>query len=147
MRSVRVVLFLVAALVIASPVLANPVPPWVANMTKGMTLNDDEKAALEKVKKDFSPKAPAINGKLGDAAKKLSAAANAWGSGAKLNVVEDAMAQVTETTNEAVKLEKDVHDAVMAALTDANKEILKKQDESKKGAKKEDKKEDKKDGK
>ena len=81
MRSVRVILFLVAALVIASPVLANPVPPWVNNMTKGLTLTDEQKAKLEDVKKEFSPKAPAINGQLGNAAKKLNAAAGAWGWG------------------------------------------------------------------
>ncbi len=132
MKSLRVVLLLVAGLLIVGPVLANPVPPWVAKMTKGLTLTPEQKAKLEAVKKEFGPKAPPINAKLGAAAKKLSAAANTWPTGTKLKVLEEAITQVDEATKAAVALEKDVHDAVMAVLTAEQREQLQRMEGSKK---------------
>ena len=81
MRSLRVVLFLVGVLLIASPVLANPVPPWITNMTKGMNLTGAQKTELETVKKELAPKAPPIHRMLSESLKQLEAARNAWASG------------------------------------------------------------------
>ncbi|HZE16430.1 MAG TPA: Spy/CpxP family protein refolding chaperone, partial [Mycobacterium sp.] len=98
--------------------LANPVPPWIDHMTKGLDLTAAQKAQLEAVKNELSPQAPPINQRLQEAVKQLDAARNAWASGrAWAPLAEQGQQQLDEAKKAAAALEREVHDRVMAVLT------------------------------
>ncbi len=127
MRNLRTVLFLALVVLIASPVLANPVPPWITNMTKGMNLTEAQKTELETVKKELAPKAPPIYRMLSENLKQLEAARNAWASGnVWATLAKEGQEQLEAAKMKAAALQQEVRVKVMFVLTDEQKGQLKK---------------------
>ncbi len=162
MRTARIALALVVALLIACPVLAAgnkcdskskkcpvcPAAQRVDKMVAGLTLTDEQKTSLAAVKKEYGPKFVAALKKLDvttpDQKKACAAAAKeAKAAGKTGKEVHQAMAAAVTLTDEqktqlagAKKevgaLEKGLRKQVLAVLTPEQKQELKKAHDAKK---------------
>ena len=160
MRTARIALALVVALLLTCPVLAAgkksdvkkaaacPAAQQVDKIVKGLTLTDAQKASLTTVKKEYGPKLTAALKKLDvqtpaqkKAAAEAAKAAKAAGkTGKEFHQAIDAAVklsdaqktQLASAKKEVGTLQKDLGKKVMAVLTPEQKEQLKKAHQAKK---------------
>ena len=154
MRTARIALALVVALLLAYPVLAAgkksdvkkaaacPAAQQVDKMVKGLTLTDAQKASLAAVKKEYGPKLTAAikktdvqtpaQKKAGAEAAKAAKAAGKTGkdvaqaAAAAVKLTDAQKTQLASAKKEMGTLQKDLSKKVMAVLTPEQKQELKK---------------------
>ena len=162
----RMVLTLAVALLIAGPVLAgpkkhdgkkcdkdaaSPATKMVDQITKGLTLTDDQKTKLDDIKKEFDPKLAAavkaqdvLTPEQKQAGKDAAKAAKADGKKGKdlKQAVEEATkataeqkTKMSDAAKDVKSLHKDLREKVLALLTPDQKEQLKPKSKPKKDKK------------
>ena len=160
MRTARIALALVVALLITCPVLAAgkkcaakkaaacPAAQLVDKMVQGLTLTDAQKASLADVKKEYGPKLVAAIKKMdvktpeqkkagAEAAKEAKAAGKkgkevAQAVAAAVTLTDAQKTQLADAKKAKGALEKDLRKKVLAALTPEQKQELKKAHDAKK---------------
>ena len=160
MRTARIALTLVVALLITCPALAAgkkcevkkaaacPAAQRVDKMVQGLTLTDDQKASLTAVKKEYGPKLVAaikkMDVKTPDQKKAFAAAAKeakaagktgkdvSQAANAAVTLTDEQKTQLGDPKKEIGALEKALRKKVMAVLTPEQKQELKKCHDAKK---------------
>lgn len=166
MRTARMVLVLVVAVLIASPLLAKeakkkvaakparcPADQQICKLTEGMTLTAEQKAKFDALKKEFGPKIveakKKVEGVLTPEQKKARSEAQkkakAEGKTGKdlqaaldaaMKLTDEQKAKQAEARKAVNQLTKDLDKAARAVLTDEQKATLKKKADAAKKPKK-----------